>query len=70
MRAIEGQRNLTTTLNSGRNTDQLRGYGRLVAQETIIGGNMTARAPICHDHGSCKGKMWGPHAIHICQFDT
>lgn len=39
-------------------------HGGQVGQETS-GGSMI---PICPD--SCKGKAWGPHAIHICDFDS
>lgn len=65
MRAIEGQRNLRSGMNSG----QIRGHGKLVAQETS--GSSTTCINVCRDQGkACKGKAWGPHAIHICDFDT
>lgn len=65
MRAIEGKRNLRSGMNSG----QVYGHGKLVVQETS--GKSTTCTPVCSDQGpACKGKSWGPHAIHICDFDT
>lgn len=65
MRAIEGQYNLTVA-PPRRNEGQIRTHGRSVGKEN--GGSMRSVIPICPD--SCKGKAWGPHAIHICDFDS
>lgn len=65
MRAIEGQRNLTAACapHSGRSEYQGHGNGRPIMRETGSGSETST----CHD--SCRGKAWGPHAIHICDFD-
>lgn len=67
IRAIGGQRNLCNGMNLG----EIRGHGRPAVHETS--GSSITCIPVCHYQGSgpsCKGKSWGPHAIHICDFDT
>lgn len=59
MRAIEFWRLSNKVLDCGRQEPQVR------TEEMVMkkGSDMST---CC---GSCKGKGWGPHSIHICDFD-